>query len=347
MNFAASSSSFSQSRFASALVAVRGVSAGIHADLLKGNLFLLFGIAITGALSRLATLAGMIAALKVIMLAVKHGHLPISIALLMKHLGVESSRVEILILGSGVFIIFFTAWTVSCLSIFLQKYFEKIKIENTLKDSDLLDAKRLGRFESRMSAARTVMRLLEVMFFLILFSSLIFWLSPLLFFLLLLIGGLLASGLLAFNKRRASLLLTKQKLKSKLINTKISHATPKQHCVSSKVKFREKYFNVSSDLRLLAAQIDRNRGSIRLRAASPRLQRMRLTITFIHFNVHDKWLGFFESHISYPLTKGSKNRLNGITVDSTQMGHRYGRDVLAKTLQNPSEFNLRTRDICN
>ena len=111
MNFAASSSSFSQSRFASALVAVRGVSAGIHADLLKGNLFLLFGIAITGALSRLATLAGMIAALKVIMLAVKHGHLPISIALLMKHLGVESSRVEILILGSGVFIIFFTAWT--------------------------------------------------------------------------------------------------------------------------------------------------------------------------------------------------------------------------------------------
>lgn len=256
MNSAAHSSSCSQSRLASALVAVWGVCAGIHADILKGNLFLLFGIAITGALSRLATLAGMIAALKVIMLAVKHGHLPISIALLMKHLGVESSSVQILILGSGVFIIFFAAWTVSCLSIFLQKYFEEIKIENTLRNSDLLDANRLGRFESRMSAARTVMRLLEVMFFLILFSSLIFLLSPILFLLLLLLGVLIASGLVAFNKRRASLLLTKQKLKSKLINTKISRATPKHHCISSKVKFREKYFNVSSDLRLLAAQSD-------------------------------------------------------------------------------------------
>jgi hypothetical protein len=222
MNSAAHSSSCSQSRLASALVDVRGVCAGIHADILKGNLFLLFGIAITGALSRLATLAGMIAALKVIMLAVKHGHLPISIALLMKHLGVESSGVQILILGSGVFIIFFAAWTVSCLSIFLQKYFEKIKIENTLRDSDLLDANRLGRFEARMSVARNVMRLLEVMCFLILFSSLIFWLSPILLLLLLLLGVLIASGLVAFNKRRASLLLTKQKLKSKIINTKIS-----------------------------------------------------------------------------------------------------------------------------
>ena len=135
MNSSAYSSSCSQSRFALALVAVRGVSAGIHADLLKGNLFLLFGIAITRAISRLATLAGMIAALKVIMLAIKHAHLPISIALLMKNLGLESSSVQILILGFGVFIIFFAAWSVSCLSIFLQKYFEKIKIKNTLSDS--------------------------------------------------------------------------------------------------------------------------------------------------------------------------------------------------------------------
>jgi hypothetical protein len=33
--------------------------------------------------------------------------------------------------------------------------------------------------------------------------------------------------------------------------------------------------------------------------------------------------------------------LNSIAVDRTQIGRRCGRDVLAKTLQNPSEFDLR------
>jgi hypothetical protein len=33
--------------------------------------------------------------------------------------------------------------------------------------------------------------------------------------------------------------------------------------------------------------------------------------------------------------------LNGIAVDRAQIGRRCGGDVLAKTLQNPSEFDLR------
>jgi len=64
-------------------------------------------------------------------------------------------------------------------------------------------------------------------------------------------------------------------------------------------------------------------------------------ITFIHFNVPDKWLGFLDGHINYPVTKQSENPLNSIAVDRTQIGRRCGRDVLAETLQNPSEFDLR------
>jgi hypothetical protein len=64
-------------------------------------------------------------------------------------------------------------------------------------------------------------------------------------------------------------------------------------------------------------------------------------IAFINFNISDKRLGFLNRHINYPVTKQSENPLNGITVDRTQIGRRCGRDVLAKTLQNPSEFHLR------
>lgn len=64
-------------------------------------------------------------------------------------------------------------------------------------------------------------------------------------------------------------------------------------------------------------------------------------IAFIDFNIPDKWLGFLDGHINYPVTKQSENPLNGIAVDRTQIGRRCGRDVLAKTLQNPSEFDLR------
>jgi hypothetical protein len=67
----------------------------------------------------------------------------------------------------------------------------------------------------------------------------------------------------------------------------------------------------------------------------------RSKIAFIDFNISDKWLGFLDGHIDYPITKQSKNPLNGIAVDRTQIGRRCGRDVLAKTLQNPSEFDLR------
>ena len=64
-------------------------------------------------------------------------------------------------------------------------------------------------------------------------------------------------------------------------------------------------------------------------------------IAFIDFNIPDKWLGFLDGHINYPVTKQSENPLNSIAVDRTQIGRRCGRDVLAKTLQNPSEFDLR------
>ena len=64
-------------------------------------------------------------------------------------------------------------------------------------------------------------------------------------------------------------------------------------------------------------------------------------IAFINFNIPDKRLGFLNGHINYPVTKQSKNSLNRIAVDRTQIGGRCGRDVLAKTLQNPSEFDLR------
>jgi hypothetical protein len=63
-------------------------------------------------------------------------------------------------------------------------------------------------------------------------------------------------------------------------------------------------------------------------------------IAFIDFNVPNKWLGFLDSHINDPVAKQSENPLNGIAVDRAQIGRRCGRDVLAKTLQNPSEFNL-------
>ena len=64
-------------------------------------------------------------------------------------------------------------------------------------------------------------------------------------------------------------------------------------------------------------------------------------MAFINFNVPDKGLGFLNGHINYPVTKQSENPLNGIAVDRAQIGRRCGRDVLAKTLQNPSEFDLR------
>jgi hypothetical protein len=64
-------------------------------------------------------------------------------------------------------------------------------------------------------------------------------------------------------------------------------------------------------------------------------------IAFINFNIPDKRLGFFNGHINYPVTKQSENPLNGIAVDRAQIGRRCGGDVLAKTLQNPSEFDLR------
>ena len=64
-------------------------------------------------------------------------------------------------------------------------------------------------------------------------------------------------------------------------------------------------------------------------------------IAFINFNIPDKRLGFLDGHINYTVTKQSENPLNGIAIDRTQIGRRYGRDVLAKTLQNPSEFDLR------
>ncbi len=57
-------------------------------------------------------------------------------------------------------------------------------------------------------------------------------------------------------------------------------------------------------------------------------------ITFIHFDVPDKWLGFCTGHINYFITKQSENPLNGIAVDRTQIGRRCGRDILAKILQN-------------
>lgn len=64
-------------------------------------------------------------------------------------------------------------------------------------------------------------------------------------------------------------------------------------------------------------------------------------IAFINFNIPDKRLGFLDGHINYTVTKQSENPLNGIAIDRTQIGRRCGRDVLAKTLQNPSEFDLR------
>ena len=64
-------------------------------------------------------------------------------------------------------------------------------------------------------------------------------------------------------------------------------------------------------------------------------------IAFINFNIPDKRLGFLDGHINYTVTKQGENSLNGIAVDRTQIGRRCGRDVLAKTLQNPSEFDLR------
>ena len=64
-------------------------------------------------------------------------------------------------------------------------------------------------------------------------------------------------------------------------------------------------------------------------------------IAFINFNIPDKRLGFFNGHINYPVTKQSENPLNSIAVDRTQIGRRCGRDILAETLQNPSEFDLR------
>ena len=64
-------------------------------------------------------------------------------------------------------------------------------------------------------------------------------------------------------------------------------------------------------------------------------------IAFINFNIPDKRLGFLDGHINYTVTKHSENTLNGIAIDRTQIGRRCGRDVLAKTLQNPSEFDLR------
>jgi len=67
----------------------------------------------------------------------------------------------------------------------------------------------------------------------------------------------------------------------------------------------------------------------------------RSKIAFIHFNIPDKRLGFLNGHMNYPVTKQSENPLNSIAVDRTQIGRRCGRDVLAKTLQNPPEFDLR------
>jgi hypothetical protein len=64
-------------------------------------------------------------------------------------------------------------------------------------------------------------------------------------------------------------------------------------------------------------------------------------IAFINFNIPDKRLGFLDGHINYMVTKHSENPMNGIAIDRTQIGRRCGRDVLAKTLQNPSEFDLR------
>ena len=64
-------------------------------------------------------------------------------------------------------------------------------------------------------------------------------------------------------------------------------------------------------------------------------------IAFINFNIPDKRLGFLNGHINYPITKQSENPLNSIAVDRTQIGRRCGRDILAETLQNPSEFDLR------
>ena len=43
----------------------------------------------------------------------------------------------------------------------------------------------------------------------------------------------------------------------------------------------------------------------------------RAEITFIHFNVPDKRLGFLDGHINYSFTKQSENPLNGVAVDRT------------------------------
>ena len=64
-------------------------------------------------------------------------------------------------------------------------------------------------------------------------------------------------------------------------------------------------------------------------------------IAFIDFNIPNKRLGFLNRHINYPVTKQSENPLKSIAVDHTQICGRCGRDVLAKTLQNPPEFDLR------
>jgi hypothetical protein len=66
----------------------------------------------------------------------------------------------------------------------------------------------------------------------------------------------------------------------------------------------------------------------------------RAKIASININIPDKRLGFLNGHINYPVTKQGENSLNSIAVDRTQIGGRCGRDVLAKTLPNPSEFDL-------
>ena len=64
-------------------------------------------------------------------------------------------------------------------------------------------------------------------------------------------------------------------------------------------------------------------------------------ITFIHFNVPDKWLGFLDGHINYPVTKQTVNSLRSLVVDPVQNRCGKGWDIYAKTLQNLPKFDFR------
>ena len=64
-------------------------------------------------------------------------------------------------------------------------------------------------------------------------------------------------------------------------------------------------------------------------------------ITFIHFNVPDKGLGFLDGHINYPLTQQTVNSLRSLVVDPVQNRCGKGWDIYAKTLQNLSKLDLR------